>query len=419
MAELTRYVCPQCNGVLQFSSDAHKVTCEFCGGEFDVSELKIDVGDEEQVQIKAGEHVKSVDDFLKRAPWSDAEESANLVSHTCNTCGAEIVCESATVATNCPYCGNVMVASSTLAGHQPQMVIPFKVNREKAEQVLGKHVTGKWYLPKQFSAELQHVQGVYVPYYLFSTEADGWAWYDGEKDRTVGDGDDKRTVTDHFDVYRAAKAEFVRVPVNGSSRMPDGHMDAIEPFDYNDLEPFNVGYLAGYLAEVSDESAEERQEKVEHRCESTFEDKLKHDALRNVDRVSRESYETNVEVSKVETTMIPVWLMHCTWENENMLFAVNGQTARVVGDMPHDGGKRALTIILSIVIGLVLGLFYVLKISGDGFTTTNLIVLAVCCILLPILVDGFFMGQVRTANEKHEANDAVERGSFTITERQG
>ena len=117
--------------------------------------------------------------------------------------------------------------------------------------------------------------------------------------------------------------------------------------------------------------------------------------------------------------LIPVWLMHCTWENENMLFAVNGQTARVVGDMPHDSGKRALTIFLSVVIGLVLGLFYVFKISGDGFTTTNLIVLAVCCILLPILVDGHFMGQVRTANEKHEADDAVERGSFTITERQG
>ena len=419
MAELTRYVCPQCNGVLQFSSDLSKVTCEFCGGEFDVSELKLEIGDETQVEVNAGEHVKTVDEFLKRAPWEELSEANNLVSHTCNTCGAEIVCESATVATNCPYCGNVMVASSTLAGRQPDMVIPFRVNREKAEEVLGQHVTGKWYLPKEFSAELQHVQGVYVPYYLYSTEVEGWAWYDGEKDHHEGSGKDRRTVTTHHDVYREGNAEFVRIPVNGSSRMPDGHMDAIEPFDFDELEEFNVGYLAGYLAEVSDESSDQCWDKAEHRCESTFDAKLREDALRHMDRVTRESYNTDITLSGIETTMIPVWLMHCTWESENMLFAVNGQTARVVGDMPHDRGKRALTIFLSVVIGAVLALFYILKISDDGFTTGNLVLLVAACIVVPMLIDGFFMGQVRTANEKHEANDAVERGSFNVTDRRG
>lgn len=418
MAELSRYVCPNCNGVLQFSSEKSQVTCEFCGGTFAVEDLKFpEVGDEEKVQLEESEHIKTVDDFLKRAPWS--AEEGNLVSHTCNTCGAEIVCDQATVATNCPYCGNVMVASTTLAGRQPQMVIPFKVDRARAEKVMGEHVTGKWYLPKEFSAELQHVQGVYVPYYLFSADVRGWARYDGEKDETVGSGDDKRTITHHRDVYRAGEAEFVRVPVNGSSKMPDGHMDAIEPFDYNELQPFNVGYLAGYMAEVADESSDERQGHAKDRCQQTFESKLEHDALRHVDRVRRKDYATDIDVTTVETTMIPVWLMHCTWQNENMLFAVNGQTARIVGDMPHDSGKRALTIFVSVVIALILSLVYMFGISDDGLSAGNLGVTVVLCVLLPVLVDGFFMGQVRTANEKHEAADAVARGSFQITDRRG
>lgn len=417
MAELTRYVCPNCFGAVQFSPGASKVTCEFCGGEFAVDELKVEVGDEEQVQINAGEHVKTVEDFLKRAPWG--EGGSNLVSNTCSTCGAEIVSEQATVATNCPYCGNVMVASNTLAGHQPDMVMPFKVNREKAEQVLSEHVTGKWYLPKEFSAELQHVQGVYVPYYLDSTNVRGWASYDGEIDETIGEGDDARTITHHRDVYRAGEARFVRVPVNGSSRMPDAHMDAIEPFDYNELKPFSVGYLAGYMAEVADETAESCWGKVESRCANSFESKLESDARLHVDRVTRKQHATAVKLDRVETTMIPVWLMHCTWEQEDMLFAVNGQTARVVGNMPHDAGKRAMTIGICVAIGAVLGLVYAYVLDGDGLGGKNIGILVALCVIVPLVVDSIFMGQVRTAVEKHEADDAMARGSFTITERRG
>ena len=419
MAELSRYVCPNCNGVVQFSSDTSEVTCEFCGSTFAVDELKApEIGDEERVQFKSSEHANTVDDFLKRAPWGSGGE--NLVSHTCSTCGAEIVCDQATVATNCPYCGNVMMASDTLSGHQPQLVIPFKVDRGKAEEILGGHVKGKWYLPKEFEAQLQHLQGVYVPYYLYSGNVNGWAWYDGEKDRTVGSGDERRTVTDHVEVYREAKAGFTRIPVNGSSKMPDGHMDAIEPFDYNELKPFTVGYLAGYLAEVADEDADDRWSRAHDRAENTFDDMLAHDARRHVDRVSRENHDTNIELDEVETTMIPVWLMHCTWEDQDMLFAVNGQTGRIVGDMPHDSGKRTLTIIVSALIALAIWALFTFVIFKNGVGTKEIIFAIAACIIVPLVVDGFFMGQVRTANIRTDADDAIEeRGFFEITNSQG
>ena len=35
--------------------------------------------------------------------------------------------------------------------------------------------------------------------------------------------------------------------------MPDGHMDAIEPFDYDALRPFSVAYMPGYIANRYDE----------------------------------------------------------------------------------------------------------------------------------------------------------------------
>ena len=45
---------------------------------------------------------------------------------------------------------------------------------------------------------------------------------------------------------RVGDADFVRVPVDGSSKMPDAHMDAIEPFDYSDLKPFSTAYLPAF-----------------------------------------------------------------------------------------------------------------------------------------------------------------------------
>ena len=58
---------------------------------------------------------------------------------------------------------------------KPDFVIPFKLSREDAIRELKKHYRGKVLLPKSFSKEnhLQEIQGVYVPFWLFSGEAEG------------------------------------------------------------------------------------------------------------------------------------------------------------------------------------------------------------------------------------------------------
>ena len=33
--------------------------------------------------------------------------------------------------------------------------------------------------------------------------------------------------------------------VDGSTKMPNGHMDAIEPYDYRAFQPFSTAYLPG------------------------------------------------------------------------------------------------------------------------------------------------------------------------------
>ena len=47
----------------------------------------------------------------------------------------------------------------------------------------------------------------------------------------------------------AMTLQFMGVPVDGSTKMPNGHMDAIEPYDYCAFQPFSTAYLPGYMAD--------------------------------------------------------------------------------------------------------------------------------------------------------------------------
>ena len=40
---------------------------------------------------------------------------------------------------------------------------------------------------------------------------------------------------------------------------------------------------------------------------------------------------------------MPVWMLHTTWNGKDYLFAMNGQTGKMVGDLPCDYKKMLLT----------------------------------------------------------------------------
>ncbi len=155
-------------------------------------------------------------------------------------------------------------------------MIPFKLDHKAAVDAPQNHFRGKVLLPKSFREgnHVEEVQGVYVPFWLYDATAEGDAHYDAEKRRTHWE-DDEVVETDHYDVDRSGYMSFARVPVDGSSKMPDGHMDAIEPFDYGELVPFSVAYMPGYLANRWDEDATACRERAEGRIRQSVDDVLR------------------------------------------------------------------------------------------------------------------------------------------------
>lgn len=121
MAVLQEYKCPCCGGAIAFDSASQKLKCPYCDTEFEIDtlqgfdeDLKVDAPDNMSWETNAGNG------------WSE-EESSEMRSFVCQSCGGEIVGDKNTAAMACPYCGNPVVMTDNFSGMlKPDLVIPFK-----------------------------------------------------------------------------------------------------------------------------------------------------------------------------------------------------------------------------------------------------------------------------------------------------
>lgn len=426
MPQASTYQCPNCRGMMSYDARLGKLRCAHCGyvpaDEGATGGKSIPVGNGQAQQRGATQHAKTVEDFLARAPWEvSADGTVNAITYQCPACAAEVAADQSVVSMECPYCGNVMLVSGTAQeGDIPDYVLPFAIEQRDAEARMRQHFDKKWYLPKAFNASLEHIKGIYVPYHLYDFDVQGWANYLGRESETRTDRDgNSHSVTYYYDVRRSGHAHFSQVPVDGSSKMPDAHMDAISPFDFNQLQPFSADYVAGYISEIADEDADTCAPRAIARVKQSFESDLASDARQGLDSVEVRQHETNVKETRRQYCMLPVWLMHCTWEQEQMLFAVNGTTGKCVGNLPIDTGKRTGTIIGTLLgaLAVCLAIVFLFLAKESGSVTGYVIGSFIISGIITFIVDGHFTSQMCTAVEATDARMSYADGGLHVTER--
>ena len=354
-SQITNYKCPACTGPLHFVGASGKLECDFCGGKYDVAEIEALYADKEAKAVEATEKAnekteqnrKKLEE-MEAQGWdtsslsSDWGKDANgMKAYNCPSCGAELICDASTAATSCPYCGNPSVVPGQFSGAlKPDYVIPFKLSKDDAIAALKKHYKGKPFLPKAFTKgnHIQEIKGVYVPFWMFNGRAEGHVEYEGLISHVHTEGDYEVTTTEHYDVRRGGDIAFEKVPVDASSKMPDDHMDSIEPYDYDELKNFSTAYLPGFLADKYDVSVEESRERADERCMGTLDAALL-DSVKGYDTCTRQAGSTDLVRGKVHYALMPVWMLNTRWNGKDFLFAMNGQTGKLVGDLPVSWGK--------------------------------------------------------------------------------
>ena len=361
-SQVTNYQCPACTGPLNFDPQTGKVTCEFCGSSYELAEIEALYAQKDEAAAEACAKAEAVEEKWDTSELKGWGEDANgMKSYSCPSCMAELICDATTAATSCPYCGNPTVVPGQFSGSlKPDYVIGFKLKKEDAVAALKKHYKKRFFLPKTFKDDnhIEKVQGVYVPFWLFDGEAEGMAVYNATRSRRFKRGSYEITETSHYIVSRSGDISFEKVPVDASTKMPDAHMDSIEPFDYSELKPFSTAYLPGFLADKYDVTVEQSQKRADERCSGTLEEKLRETVI-GYETVIPRHENFQLHRGKVHYALLPVWLLNTKWNDKNFLFAMNGQTGKLVGDLPVDRKKYWLTFLGLGVLLSILGLLFV------------------------------------------------------------
>ena len=125
---------------------------------------------------------------------------------------------------------------------------------------------------------------------------------------------------------------FEHIPADASRKMDDTLMEAIEPFHFRDAVPFQPAYLAGYLADRYDVSLDERMDRARERIRVCAERSFQ--ATVTGYNGGKRVQDSDIEINQAGYwyALYPVWLLNTTWRKNQYIFAMNGQTGKMVGD---------------------------------------------------------------------------------------
>ena len=358
MAVLQEFKCPCCDGAIEFDPNSQNLKCPYCDTEFDVEALKA-----------YGIEMESVpeDDMH----WEDTpnnqwqvDETTGLHTYVCESCGGEIVGDANLAATSCPFCGNPVVMKGQFVDDlKPDLVIPFKLDKKAAKEALKKHYQGKRLLPEVFKTEnhLDEIKGIYVPFWLFDADADANTRYKATRVRSWSDSRYFYTETQHYHVSRAGTLGFSAVPVDGSTKMEDDLMESIEPFCLEDAVDFSTAYLAGYLADRYDVDAQQSIQRANERIKKSTADAFAATVM-GYTTVIPVSANIQLKNSRAKYALYPVWLLNTSWNGQKYTFAMNGQTGKMVGNLPMDrkAYRKWLFGLTAIATAVCFGISYLL-----------------------------------------------------------
>lgn len=341
--------CPNCDASLNYNPKGKKWVCDYCGSKFTLEELKANEENFEKTSVEKSKELKNEDNTNK--------ENIEMDEYICEDCGAKIVADKNTAATFCVYCKNTAILKGRLSNKfEPTKIIPFTKVKQDAIDAFKKVGKGKFLMPKEFSnpKNIQELTGIYIPFWLYSCNGNGHFKGKGKKVTTWSTYDYIYTKTDTYDVVRDGICEFSLIPVDGSVRFNDAIMNSIEPFNYDELIDFNYSYLSGFLAEKYDVEQNEAKKITLERAKNTAISELEKDATPLYQSLIPETKDFIPEKEEMEYALLPVWMVNIKYKDKLYTFAMNGQTGKMIGDIPYSKGKACLyAIILFIVIFII------------------------------------------------------------------
>ncbi len=282
--------------------------------------------------------------FCPHCDSIDSEEAVNGSDlFQCAACGAPMQPKQYDSATKCEHCGAYTIFEERISGeYLPHLILPFKVGKQKAKELIKQEFGKKLFLPSNFLKEsyLDKMEGDYIPFFLFDFDCRYRFAAKAKKIRRWTTGDTEYTETSIFQIYRDMDVDFSRIPADASLAMPDGEMDLLEPYNYGQMTGFEPKYMSGFFGERYSVSKEALEPRAKQKARNDA-GALMRSSIIGYDSVTPEMDDCQCRTTAENYALLPVWNYIYRFKGKDYFFRLNGQTGKLVGKAPISIGKMA------------------------------------------------------------------------------
>ncbi len=333
------YECPNCGGNLTYSISRALLLCNHC------------------------ETTMSPYDVTKDR---DAEESTeyDVTVFTCPQCAGEIFSTDETAATFCSFCGASTILDSRISREKrPARIIPFTKTKKMCKNAYMKLVSKSPFIPEDAKDEkcIDSFRGIYMPYWVYDISQQGPVTLYGSTSRRSGD----YRIVKEYEIRGDIDARYVGFSHDASTSFADSISEYLEPFDTKEARRFTPSFLSGFYADTSDVSEEKyRQQAIDNAAANTMQEISRSKSLRKytLNPVPDKVHKTHTRLDGATLHMFPVWFMSYRKGDRVAYATVNGQTGKVVADLPIDEKKFIISsLLIALPIFLVLNLLFTFR----------------------------------------------------------
>lgn len=351
--------CPKCGASdVTYNIKKEKLVCNYCYTEFESTKIS-----EEETKNLSGES--------RGSGTKDISSTTDIITLKCGGCGAEVVINT-NEATNarCHWCRSILSINYQIDnGAIPDMVLPFKLEKEAAKANIEKFVNKRrFYANSTFKKEFttKNIMGVYFPYLLVDAKGHGhFAGIGGHVTRTYeivtgkdSDGKDKKETVHDIDIYQVERdfdltiddlsIESSRDKLNKKNKDKTTNViNSIMPFDTENCVKYESNYLAGYTSEKRDINISNIEEKVDAELKDIVRIALNSEVKYYDSGVKWETEDVNITGKQWLSAYLPVWLYSYQDKKKVLHYvAVNARTGETMGSIPMNKIKLAIISIL-------------------------------------------------------------------------
>ncbi len=352
LKETKGFSCKACGAEMIFEADTQSLKCKYC----DCTEF-IEM-DSEDIEEK---------DFFEYEENEEHDWGNDECVIKCENCGAKTVVEPHMLADNCAFCGSPQISKlDENTGIIPESLIPFKIDKKKADEIFDKWLNKKFFIPKAAKkcTDSNKLKGVYIPHWTYDTDthssysAQAGHYYYVTETKWVTENGERKQVSERVRKIRWKHVSgnynkfFDDILINASEKFNNKVLNSIEPFNFEDLVKYRAEFLSGFLAEHYTVDVkkgwEDAKTEIKAKIRSGVKSKIHADEVRFL------NINTSYDDVTYKHLLLPVWISTFNFKNKVYRCMINGQTGKIGGKIPLSVPKILLAVLGIIgVLGII------------------------------------------------------------------